>query len=98
MSWSVSAIGKPAAVAAKLVKDFAGIKCAEPEETIKGNVAAAVAAALAVFPASMAVRVEASGRQYAPDSNKPEGKQNQLSVKLEPLFGFIEDAPAEAKA
>jgi len=77
-------------VAAKLEKDFSNIHCAEPEESIKNSVAAAVAAGLAVFPPTMAVRVEASGSQHAPDSKKPEEKQNQLSVKLEPLFGFVE--------
>lgn len=90
MSWSVMRVGKPAAVAAALAKDFANIKCAEPEETIKNSVASAVAAGLAVFPPSMAVRVEANGSQYAPDGNKPLEKQNQLIVKMEPLFGFIE--------
>lgn len=90
MSWSVSAIGKPGAVAAKLARDFANINCAEPEETIKTNVALAVATALWSFPPNMAVRVEASGSQYAPDITKPDQKQNQLSVKLEPIHGFAE--------
>jgi hypothetical protein len=90
MSWSVSAVGKPAAVAAKLAKDFAAIKCSEPEESIKSSVAQAVASALAAFPPNLAVTVSASGSQYAPDSTKPEEKQNQLSVKLDPLYGFIE--------
>jgi hypothetical protein len=94
MSWSVSAIGKSAAVAAKLAKDFTAIKCTEPEETIKNKVAEAVAAGLAAFPVGMAVRVEASGSQYAPDSSKPTELQNQLKVELMPLFGFIDSAPS----
>lgn len=98
MSWSVNAIGKPAAVAAKLAKDFAGIKCTEPEETIKNKVAEAIAVGLAAFPAGMAVRVEASGSQYVPDAGSPAQAQNQLRVELMPLYGFVEDAPAETKA
>ena len=90
MSWSVQAIGKPAAVAAKLAKDFANIKCAEPEETIKNKVAEAVAAGLAVFPPTMAVSVTASGSQLAPDSKQPNELQNQLKIELTPLYGFIE--------
>ena len=90
MSWSVSAVGKPSKVVEKLAKDFASIHCAESEETIKSSVASAVAAALAVFPPSWAVRVEASGSQHAPDSTKPHEKSNQLAVKIEPVYGFIE--------
>lgn len=91
MSWSVNRMGKPSAVAAALAKDFAGIHCQEPEQTIKNKVAEAIAAALAVFPPHLAVTVEASGSQYAPDStNKPEEKQNNLTVKLTPIHGFVE--------
>lgn len=98
MSWSVSRVGKPAAVAAILAADFAKIKCQEPEETIKNNVAAAVAAGLAVYPSNLVVRVEANGSQWAPDSTKPEEKQNSLSVKIECLGGFVDSAPAGTEA
>lgn len=90
MSWSVSAIGKPAAVATKLAADFARIKCTEPEETIKNSVAVAVAAGLAVYPANTVVRVEANGSQSTPDFHKQTEIQNNLSVKLEPVYGFVE--------
>lgn len=89
MSWSVSAIGKPSAVAAKVAKELASIKCMEPEESIKSGVAAAVAAALAAYPESGAVRVEASGSQST-DRDAPGIATNQLSVKIEPLWGFVE--------
>lgn len=89
MSWSVSAIGKPAAVAAKVKADLAVIRCQEPEETIKNHVGAAIEAGLAAFPANYAVRVEANGSQYAPDYQKPAEVQNQLSVKIEPLGVFL---------
>lgn len=91
MSWSVNAVGKPAAVAAKLAIDFSRITCSEPEQTIKNHVAESVAVALAVFPPNYAVRVLASGSQGCPDSSKaPEEKYNQLSVSIEPIYGFVE--------
>ena len=88
MSWSVSAVGKPVAVAEKLAKDFAKIQCQEPEETIKNHVAAAIAAGLSAFPPMLTVSVRASGSQ----SVNPHtcGTANQLSVTLEPLYGFVE--------
>src|ERR1700758_5741504 len=90
MSWSIGAVGKAPAVAAKIAADIARIKCTEPEETIKNTVGDALARALAVMPPNMAVRVDAAGSQYAPDSTKPTEFQNSLSVKLEPLYGFVE--------
>ena len=91
MSWSVSAIGKASAVAAKLAADFTKIKCNEPEETIKNTVASALATALAAFPEKCAVRVEASGSQWVPDpTGAPSAMTNQLSVKVEPIHSFLE--------
>lgn len=89
MSWSVSAVGKPSAVAVKLAAQFSGIKCMEPEETIKNTVASAVAVALKAFPESSAVKVDAYGSQST-DAAKPDFATNQLSVKIEPLWGFCE--------
>lgn len=90
MSWSVNAVGKPQKVAQKLAQDFARVKCAEPEESLKNNAASSVAAALAAFPPTIAVRVEASGSQFVPDATKPGEVINTLYVKIEPLHGFIE--------
>jgi hypothetical protein len=89
MSWSVSAIGKASAVAAKLATQFANIKCTEPEETIKNTVASAVAVALKAFPASYVVRVDASGSQSKSHAD-PNAATNQLSVKIDPIYGFVE--------
>lgn len=86
MSWSVARTGKTAAVAAKLAEDFASNKCVEPEETIKNIVATAVATALGAFPPDTAVRVEAAGSQWG----GPTQFQNSLSVKIEPIQGFVE--------
>jgi hypothetical protein len=86
MSWSVTAVGKPRAVAAKIAAQFEAIKCYEPEETIKKSVAAALAAALEAYPETTAVNVQASGSQ----SGKELPVTNSLSVKLETLYGFVE--------
>jgi hypothetical protein len=90
MSWSVSAIGKASAVAAKAAEQFAAIKCSEPEETIKNTAASAVALALSAFPAHYAVRLTASGSQHQPDQSKPDEKVNNLRVEIEPIWGFVE--------
>lgn len=91
MSWSVNKIGKPGAVRAAVAMELARIKCSEPEESIKNSVASALDAALAAFPPSVVVSVSASGSQYAPDSTKPTEFQNNLMVKLDPVYGFVED-------
>lgn len=90
MSWSVARLGKAAAVRAKLAEDFAKINCSEPEQTVKSRVAEAVDAALAVFPTGVAVKVEASGSQWTPDSTKPEEKQNSAKLEITPLGHFTE--------
>lgn len=87
MSWSVSAVGKASAVAARITDDIARTKCSEPEETIKNNVGGVIATALGAFPPSTPVRVDASGSQSTLDPEKP---VNQLSLRIEPIWGFIE--------
>lgn len=89
MSWSVNAVGKPKAVAAKLAEAFSKNPCSEPEETIRQSVAGAIAAALQVYPDDAAVNVEANGSQSVNGSN-PEKATNSLTVKIQPLFGFVE--------
>ena len=91
MSWSVSAVGKAPAVRKKIADDVAKMSpCSEPEETVKQNLVASIGAALATFPPNTAVRVEASGSQYAPDSKAPTELLNTVSLKIEPIGGFIE--------
>jgi len=86
MSWSVSAVGKAASVAAKLAADFTKYPCGEPEETIRQLAANVIATSLAAFPPASAVRVDACGSQSGGDS----GKVNNLILKIEPLYGFVE--------
>jgi hypothetical protein len=91
MSWSVSAIGKAAAVAEKVASELERSKCSEPEETIKNTVADVVGVALRAFPPNYAVRVNASGSQQTPDFSKaPKEIVNSLNVSIEPIWGFVE--------
>ncbi len=87
MSWSVGAVGKPKAVAAKLAAEFAISRCAEPEESIRQLAGSAIATALGSFCETCAVKVEAGGSQNTVDS-KP--VSNSLNVKIEPIWGFVE--------
>ncbi len=94
MSWSVSGVGRAAAVAQKLQKDCAAIKCTEPEETIKNSVATIIATALAAYPEGSAVSVSAMGSQspgYDPANlGAVLGMVNSLSVSISPLYGFVD--------
>lgn len=87
MSWSVSAVGRPKAVAEKIAADLKRITCVEPEEQIKNKLGEAIALALAAFPAESAVSVEMNGSQYSPG---PGVASNTFSVSLKPIYGFLE--------
>lgn len=93
MSWSVGAVGKASAVAAKIAKDIAAVKCSEPEETIKNSVGTIIATALAAYPDTYAVTVGASGSQgtgHSPDQpGVAIGQVNTLQVSIGPLYGFV---------
>lgn len=93
MSWSVNAVGRPQAVAAKIKKDLAAITCSEPEETIKNAISSVIATAVEAYPESYAVSVSASGSQgpgYDPDkTGAPMGQVNNLHVNISPLYGFV---------
>lgn len=94
MSWSVSATGKAAPVAAEVEKQFALGHCMEPEETVRQAARALIAAALAAQtdPVS-AVKVQAAGSQsqkYDKDGKATNLFTNNLSITVENLWGFIE--------
>lgn len=89
MSWSVSRLGKAAAVRVALAADFAKITCPEPEQTVKNSIAAAVDAALSLYPSDKPVRVEANGSQWKPKADQPEAF-NHAQLKLEGLGEFLE--------
>lgn len=86
MSWSISKMGYAAVVAAKVAEEITKIRCAEPEETIKNAVGAALVQALEAYPADFPVKVEANGSQGSVTDGKT---VNSLSVKVEPMYGFI---------
>lgn len=87
MSWSFSASGRPAAVAEKMRADLGRQPCAEPEESIKSGIVDVLGAALSAYPERSAVTVSASGSQ----GTDADGRHvNSLTVRLEPIWGFIE--------
>ncbi len=91
MSWSVSAIGNREAVAVEIERQFAtmGAPCPEPEESVKQSMRAAIATALA--QGTGAVKVEANGTQYTPTRGSETLPVSlSTSLKIEPLFGFLE--------
>jgi hypothetical protein len=93
MSWSVSALGKPKAVAVKLAADLANIdrmNMENPEQLAKNNAAATIAATLAVYPDNQIVRVEASGSQYAPNGVPDPLRISTHSLKIENLGAILE--------
>lgn len=89
MSWSVSAVGKPAAVLKTLSDQIKRSKCNEPEETIKNSILGVLETALSAFPDGTAVSVSASGSQ-SKSSSVDEKAINNLKVEITPLYGFVE--------
>lgn len=91
MSWSISAVGKPAATAASIATQIEGQSCSEPEQSIKAKVGEIIAIALAAFPDTNAVEVTASGSQSCIDYTDPaKGATNSLTVNIKPLWNFKE--------
>jgi hypothetical protein len=86
MSWSVSGIGRPVAVAAKLAADLSAYKCVDPEESVKQAAAALLAAALAAQDPVSVVKVSASGSQGTSGNSI----YNSVRIEVEPVYGFIE--------
>lgn len=103
MSWSVNAIGKPAAVKAALAASFEQAKknCASvPHEADAVGIAEQLVNNQLDFLATInnpptAVKVEASGSAYFSDNAqadttvKRSGASN-VKVEVQPVYGFIE--------
>lgn len=87
MSWSVSAMGKAAAVAQKVAADLERQKCPEPEQAIKTKLGEVAAMALAALPDNTYVKVEGGGHQNAENHGK---FVNAFKIEVTPLYGFIE--------
>jgi len=92
MSWSVGAIGKPAAVAAKMETDFANFRCTEPEESVRQAALVTILAAVNAQSPESVVQVAASGSQstYWDKDGNVTGFQNSLEIKIQPIYGFVE--------
>ena len=87
MSWSFNAVGRPSLVLAQARTQFAAIKCAEPEETIKTKALHILEASLLAMPEASAVQIEAHGSQSVSSDGKA---SNQLLFKITPLHGFVD--------
>lgn len=83
MSWSVSATGMSKAVATAVATQFTRLKCEEPEETIKNNIASIIAATLAAYPDDMPVTVAASGSQNGTKD------VNTVNLSITPHWNFL---------
>ena len=94
MSWSVSAVGKPAAVKASLAKQFESAKQSTKqmphENAAVGNVEAIVNGELDFLGQcanASAVTVSASGSAYR--STDGSGS-TQVKLEVSPIYGFVE--------
>jgi hypothetical protein len=93
MSWSVSAVGKPEAVALSIGAQFdAASVCGEPEETIRQQAREMIQTALCAQKSDSVVQVSANGSQ---SSTFIDGKwgapyTNNLEIKVQPIHGFVE--------
>jgi len=88
MSWSFSAVGRPAKVAAACRDAIEnGYKCAEPEETIRKNTLATAATSAEAHKSDNVVRVEASGSMYVQHG---EVLSNVVRLDVSNIHGFIE--------
>lgn len=97
MSWSVSSVGKPSAVKAALVKQFAQAKDNTKSMPHEHSTVLAIEQAvnaeldfLAQFQ-GVAVKVEGNGSAYI-NSNAAGDKSgsSQMAVSVQPLYGFVE--------
>jgi|GEM_PF-4060658 len=88
MSWSISAIGKPARVAAKVEADLARITYLQGTEAeLKDSAAALVKKAVeGNTRKDILVRVEANGSA----SKSEEGELQTIQIAVTQLYGFAE--------
>lgn len=89
MNWGVAAIGKTRAVRKEIAKQFANVKCVEPEEMLRQQAASLIDQCLAVQDPTGAVKVIAGGSQGS--GRKPGSIRNSLTITIEPQWGFVED-------
>lgn len=90
MSWNISKTGKASEVAEQFVEELAKNPCQEPEETVRQEVGATCAIALAAMPPDQQVQVIAYGSQqqvYPEGGGEPTGEfLNTVSLSLKPIY------------
>jgi hypothetical protein len=90
MSWSVTEVGKAAAVRKSIADQFArGGKCMEPEESVRLQAAAAMDQALGAQDPDVVVRASANGSQGFKDYQTSTGPFNSMSMSIEVIHGFV---------
>lgn len=89
MSWTVSSVGRVAAVRDDIARQFTLYHCMEPKETVRQAAATLIDAALAAQNQDFAVSVRADGSQSFEDCSKKEGVSTRLNISIEPLYGFL---------
>jgi hypothetical protein len=72
----------------EITRQADGVRCAEPEQSIKAAVVAIIEQALTAYPSGAAVRVTGQGSQSIGSSGRD--AINSLDLKIESLFGFVE--------
>lgn len=88
MSWSFSAVGKPAAVALRTRQQIeTGHKCAEPEDTARRNILEVAAAVAESHAAGYLVQVEASGSMYV---LLDQVQTQNIRLEVKTIHGFLE--------
>ena len=87
MSWSFTAVGKPKAVMDKASKEMLSSTLMEPEKIIRQAVFNILITSLSAMPDDSAVNIAANGSQWKRDDGTA---LNNLSIKIEPLYGFVE--------
>jgi hypothetical protein len=89
MSWSVVAVGKKDAVAAKLATDFERITyLTGPEAELKDVAAELITKAVAAQGEKTAIKVLASGS--AGQTGEANSATQTLNIVIEPIHGFVE--------
>ena len=92
MSWSISALGKPAGVKSALAVQFAAAKrgCAHIQAEVDTVTAieALVNAQLDFLWAGSAVRVEGSGSAYDPPEHA--NRSCYVTFSVQPVYNFVE--------
>ena len=100
MSWSVSAVGKKAAVLASIDKQFAAIQCKLPEQALAIKAGALVHDLIVAADDNFVLRVDASGSAgcvpvYEEGSTTKviDWRQTSqtLKISVEPVWGFLDE-------